>query len=38
MAAARTHNVRVVLASSAAVYGHPQSIPITEADANEPTS
>ncbi|MFC6719910.1 NAD-dependent epimerase/dehydratase family protein [Natrialbaceae archaeon GCM10025810] len=27
-----------MLASSAAVYGHPQSIPITEADANEPTS
>jgi len=35
---ARQYDTRVVLASSAAVYGHPDSIPISEDDALEPTS
>jgi len=36
--AARDQNARVVLASSAAIYGHPESIPITEDHPKEPTS
>jgi UDP-glucose 4-epimerase len=36
--AARAQNARVVLASSAAIYGHPESIPITEDQSKEPTS
>ncbi|UPW00413.1 GDP-mannose 4,6-dehydratase [Halorussus gelatinilyticus] len=36
--AARDEDARVVLASSAAVYGHPDSVPVAEADAKEPTS
>ncbi|WP_290812374.1 NAD-dependent epimerase/dehydratase family protein [Halovivax sp.] len=36
--AARRHDVRVVLASSAAIYGHPESIPVGEPDRKEPTS
>ena len=36
--AARDENARVVLASSAAIYGHPESVPITEAQSKEPTS
>jgi len=35
---ARTYDTRVVLASSAAVYGHPDSIPVGEDDHLEPTS
>lgn len=36
--AARRHDARVVLASSAAIYGHPASIPVGEPDPKEPTS
>ncbi len=36
--AARYKNIRVVLASSAAIYGHPESIPISEDHPKEPTS
>ena len=36
--AARTHDTRVVLASSAAIYGHPTYTPIDEAHPTEPTS
>ncbi len=36
--AARNEDARVVLASSAAIYGHPESIPITEDHPKEPTS
>ncbi|MDB9252934.1 NAD-dependent epimerase/dehydratase family protein [Halorubrum ezzemoulense] len=36
--AARLQNARVVLASSAAIYGHPESVPITEDQSKEPTS
>ena len=36
--AARSHNTRVVLASSAAIYGHPESTPIPESHSKEPTS
>ena len=35
---ARRHDVRVILASSAAVYGNPESVPITEATTTDPTS
>ena len=35
---AREEDARVVLASSAAVYGHPDSVPVSEADPKEPTS
>ena len=35
---ARTEDARVVLASSAAIYGHPESVPITEDQSKEPTS
>jgi len=35
---ARRYDTRVVLASSAAVYGHPESTPITEDQPLEPTS
>ncbi|MFC4551473.1 MULTISPECIES: NAD-dependent epimerase/dehydratase family protein [Halorussus] len=35
---ARAEDARVVLASSAAVYGHPESVPVAEGDAKEPTS
>jgi UDP-glucose 4-epimerase len=35
---ARRHDVRVVLASSAAVYGRPERVPITEDHPTEPTS
>lgn len=36
--AAREEDARVVLASSAAIYGHPERTPIAEADPKEPTS
>lgn len=36
--AARAQNARVVLTSSAAIYGHPESVPITEDQSKEPTS
>lgn len=36
--AARRHDTRVVLASSAAVYGEPQTLPIAESHPTEPTS
>jgi len=36
--AARDAGARVVLASSAAIYGHPESTPITEDHPKEPTS
>ena len=36
--AARTHDVRVVFASSAALYGHPQSLPVDETHPASPTS
>ncbi|WP_135852550.1 NAD-dependent epimerase/dehydratase family protein [Halorussus salinus] len=35
---ARDEDARVVLASSAAVYGHPDSVPVEEGDPKEPTS
>lgn len=35
---AREEDARVVLASSAAVYGHPESVPVSEGDPKEPTS
>ena len=35
---ARRESARVILASSAAVYGQPESVPITETDQTEPTS
>jgi len=35
---AREEDARVVLASSAAVYGHPESVPVAEGDPKEPTS
>ncbi|QLD87064.1 NAD-dependent epimerase/dehydratase family protein [Natronomonas halophila] len=36
--AARRHDARVVAASSAAIYGHPEEIPVSEAHSLEPTS
>ena len=36
--AARNSDARVVLASSAAIYGHPERIPISEDHPKEPTS
>jgi UDP-glucose 4-epimerase len=36
--AARSQDTRVVLASSAAIYGHPENVPITEDHPTEPTS
>ncbi|WP_418286675.1 NAD-dependent epimerase/dehydratase family protein [Halorubrum sp. DTA46] len=36
--AARRHDARAVLASSAAVYGDPERVPISETDPLEPTS
>ncbi|MCU4754284.1 NAD-dependent epimerase/dehydratase family protein [Halobacteria archaeon AArc-curdl1] len=36
--AAQQEDARVVLASSAAIYGHPESVPVTETDPKEPTS
>ncbi|MFD1600112.1 NAD-dependent epimerase/dehydratase family protein [Halobellus rarus] len=36
--AARRHDARVVLASSAAVYGDPDSVPVSETDPLVPTS
>jgi UDP-glucose 4-epimerase len=36
--AARKHDTRVVFASSAAVYGFPEEVPISETDPVEPTS
>ena len=36
--AARRHDARVVFASSAAVYGHPESVPVAETAPTEPTS
>jgi len=36
--AAQNENARVVLASSAAIYGHLESVPIKETDPKEPTS
>ena len=36
--AARREDARVVLASSAAVYGHPESVPVTEDEPKAPTS
>ncbi len=35
---ARTQETRVVLASSAAIYGHPNETPISESHSKEPTS
>lgn len=35
---ARQTDSRVVLASSAAIYGHPESVPVTESDPKRPTS
>lgn len=35
---ARAEDARVVFASSAAVYGHPESVPIAEGDPQRPTS
>ena len=35
---ARNVGARVVFASSAAVYGHPESVPVAESDPKEPTS
>jgi UDP-glucose 4-epimerase len=35
---ARRHNTRVVTASSAAIYGIPESLPLTETAPKEPTS
>ncbi|WP_049911145.1 NAD-dependent epimerase/dehydratase family protein [Halorubrum coriense] len=35
---ARERNFRVVLASSAAIYGHPQTLPISESHSKNPTS
>lgn len=35
---AREEAARVVLASSAAVYGHPEAVPVEEDDPTEPTS
>jgi UDP-glucose 4-epimerase len=36
--AARQVDARVVLASSAAIYGHPDSVPVAEAAPTKPTS
>lgn len=36
--AAREQNARVVLASSAAIYGHPNQVPVTENEPKTPTS
>ncbi|PSP55912.1 UDP-glucose 4-epimerase [Halobacteriales archaeon QS_1_67_19] len=36
--AARERDARVVLASSAAVYGHPESVPVEEDDPKTPTA
>jgi UDP-glucose 4-epimerase len=36
--AARSQNTRVVIASSAAIYGHPNQVPIAETDLKQPTS
>jgi UDP-glucose 4-epimerase len=36
--AARDEDARVVLASSAAIYGHPESVPVEESDPKTPTS
>ncbi len=36
--AAREEDARVVLASSAAIYGHPESLPIEESHPTKPTS
>jgi len=35
---ARSHGARVVLASSAAIYGHPEQVPVAESDATTPMS
>lgn len=35
---ARNEDARVVLASSAAIYGHPESVPVEEGDEKSPTS
>jgi len=35
---AREQDARVVLASSAAIYGHPESVPVSEDDSKDPTS
>jgi UDP-glucose 4-epimerase len=36
--AARRVGARVVFASSAAIYGHPEKVPVSESDRKEPTS
>ncbi|WP_207589774.1 NAD-dependent epimerase/dehydratase family protein [Halomontanus rarus] len=36
--AARDHDARVICASSAAIYGHPEQVPVSETDPKEPTS
>ena len=36
--AARREDARIVLASSAAIYGHPEQIPIEESDSKSPAS
>lgn len=38
MERARLHDARVVLASSAAIYGHPDEVPITETAPTDPVS
>jgi UDP-glucose 4-epimerase len=35
---ARRQDARVVLASSAAIYGHPDLVPVSEGDSKDPTS
>ncbi|WP_132060347.1 NAD-dependent epimerase/dehydratase family protein [Halorussus amylolyticus] len=35
---AREEDARVVLASSAAIYGHPETVPVREGDPKDPTS
>jgi UDP-glucose 4-epimerase len=36
--AARREDARAVVASSAAIYGHPETVPVSETDATEPLS
>jgi UDP-glucose 4-epimerase len=36
--AARKNDARVVVASSSAIYGHPESVPVSEPDPKSPTS
>jgi UDP-glucose 4-epimerase len=36
--AARMEDARVVVASSSAIYGHPETVPVSESDGKSPTS